>query len=226
MNRVMIWATALLLMVAGMAVSQEANAGLFSRKNDCCKPQKCKQQRCKKQRCKKQRCEQDSCCAPEPTCCEAPVAPCCSAPVIEATPACGCSAPVVEAAPACGCSAAVAAPACGCQVANCDCLSKRQLRRANRKGECCDAQVNTCSSCSTCGSAPVQTASYEVSAPIVEGCSTCGSSVQASSYEVSAPAVEGCSTCGGGEVIIESAPTPAAASEEAAPEAPESDSTT
>ena len=42
MKRVMIWATALMLMVAGMAVSQEANAGLFNRKSDCCKPQKCK----------------------------------------------------------------------------------------------------------------------------------------------------------------------------------------
>jgi len=210
MNRVMTWAAALLIVVSGLAVSQEATAGLFNRGNDCCQPAPC----CKPARqglfakLKAKRAAKDCCCEAPAPCCEAP-APCCPAPAptcCEAPAPCGCeAAPVAD----CGCSAAApapapcgceAAPACGgCKTANCDCLNKRQLRRANRKGECCGAKANTCSSC-------VQTASYEVAAP------ACGCEA--------APAVEGCSTCGGGEVIIESAPAEAAG-EEAAPEAPE-----
>jgi hypothetical protein len=30
-------------------------------------------------------------------------------------------------------------------VKSCECLNRRQLRRAHRKGQCCDAQVQTCS---------------------------------------------------------------------------------
>jgi len=166
MKRVMIWATALMLMVAGMAVSQEANAGLFNRKSDCCKPKKCKKSR----RAAKNCCQPAQCCAPAPTCCTA--APVCAAP---APAPCGCAAP----APApCGCAAAPA-PSCGCEVAsncgceaapNCDCLSKRQLRRANRKGECCGAVAKSCNTCS----AAVQTCGY--AAP-VQGCSSCSGGV-------------------------------------------------
>ena len=203
MNRVMIWATALLLVVAGMAVSApEAEAGLFNR-NDCCKPQR-QSRACRRAARKSSCCEPAPCCAPEPTCCEA--APACGC---DAAPACGCSAAVATpapcgceaAAPACGCEAA--APACGCQTANCDCLNRRQLRRANRKGECCGVAANTCNSCA------VQTVSYETAAP------ACG---------CSAP-VQGCSTCGGAQTIESAPPTPAAG-EEAAPEAPEAGATT
>ena len=224
MNRFMILAAALLVVVAGMSVSQEANAGLFNR-NDCCKPQKCRQgliSKLKAKRAAKDCCEPAPCCAPEPTCCEAaPVcaapAPVYSAPVFEAAPACGCAAAPapscgceVAAAPSCGCEAA--APACGCETASCDCLSRRKLRRANRKGECCGAVAKTCNTCD----AGVQTVSYD--APVaVEGCSTCGGGV----IVESAPAVEGCSTCGGGETIVETAAPLAPAAEEAAPEAPE-----
>jgi len=228
----MIWATALMLVVAGMTVSStEAEAGLFNRRNnDCCKP--ARQPRCGR-RAKKQCCEPVSVCAPAPTCCE-PVSVC-AAPA----PSCGCetAAPVMyQSAPVadCGCSAAVAAPscgceaapACGCEVANCDCLNRRQLRRANRKGECCGAEANSCNTCSTCATAgcstcgsAVQTASYEVSAPVVQGCSTCGAS--AGTIIESGSSIQGCSSCGQGTVIESSSPTPAAG-EEAAPEAPES----
>ncbi len=236
MNRIMILATAVLVVVAGMSISQEANAGLFNR-DDCCKPQKCRQglfSKLKAKRAAKDCCAPEPCCgAPEPTCCDA--APVCAAPVYAAPVAsCGCSAPVVEAAPACGCAAAPApscgcevascgceaAPSCGCETASCDCLSRRKLRRANRGGECCDAVANTCN---TCGDAGIQTVSYNApvysAAPAVEGCSTCGGGEFVGSYE-SAPAVEGCSTCGGGESTAyteSSAPVV----EEAAPEAPE-----
>jgi len=216
MKRVMIFAIALLVMVAGMAVSQEANAGLFSRKSSCCKPQKCKKARRANKCCEPTCCEPAPCCAPKPTCCEAP-APCCAAPA-----PCGC----IEATPACGCQAA-APVSCGCET-NCNCLSKRKLRRANRKGECCGAVADTCNTCS----APVQTCGY--SAPIVEGCSSCAAAAPVvegcSSCAGAAPVVEGCSSCGGGASVIEggiietSSPTPAG--EEAAPEAPQSDSTT
>ncbi len=217
MNRIMILAMAALVVVAGMSVTQEANAGLFGGKNKCCKTQKCsKPKKCRQglfAKRKAKKCCEQTCCAPEPTCCEAaPVcaapapAPCGCAPVI-ATPACGCAA---APAPSCGCEVAStcgcdAAPACGCETTNCNCLSKRKLRRANRKGECCGAKADSCNTCSTgtCGAA-VQTVSY--AAPIAEGCSSCGSA---------APVVEGCSSCSG-ETVIESAP------EEAAPEAPES----
>ena len=176
MNRIMILATAMVVIIAGMAV--EAEAGLFNRKKKC------------KQQC----CEPVSCCQPAPTCCE-PAPTCCEpapAPCCEPAP-CGCAA-----APApCGCEVQTcgceAAPSCGCET-DCNCLSRRQLRKANRKGQCCGAKPNTCNVCSTTCSAPV---------------SACGCSS-------AAPA--GCSTCEG--AVMESAPVPAA--EEAAPEAPES----
>ena len=198
MNRFLILATAVLVVVAGMSVTQEANAGLFNRnKNKCCEaPKCCKPKKCRRQKRKAKKCCKQTCCAPAPTCCEA--APVCAAP---APAPCPCAAPApcgCAAAPSCGCEAA---PACGCET-NCNCLSKRKLRRANRKGECCGAVAN---SCNTCDSA-VQTVSYEVAAPA--GCSSCGSAAPV--------AVEGCSSCSG-EVVVESAPA-----EEAAPEAPES----
>lgn len=220
MNRIMIWATALLMMVAFVAVAPEANAGLFS-KNDCCQPTCCKPKReglfarmkakraakdcCEPAPC----CEPEPCCAPEPTCCEAPApAPCGCEAVAEpcgceaAAAPCGCEAEVVTCgceAPAATCGCEAPAPACGCETASCDCLNRRQLRRAKRKGECCDAEPKTCySGCS----APVSTCGCEVAVP-VEGCSSCS-----------------------GEIMMESAPAPAEAGEEAAPEAPEAEATT
>ena len=199
MNRIMIVAMA--VVVAFSAMATEADAGLFDKlkcrraAKKCCKPEPC--------------CE-----APEPTCCEPAPAPCCEpapAPACEPcaapAPACGCEA---AAAPACGCEAEVVtcgceapAPAdCGCEAApaceaDCNCLTRRQLRKAKRKGQCCDAEPKTCYA-STC-SAPV---------------STCGCEV-----EVAAPADCGCTG-----TVIESAPVEAEA-EEAAPEAPEASAT-
>ncbi|NOY30654.1 MAG: hypothetical protein GXP28_10940 [Planctomycetes bacterium] len=135
---------------------------------------------------------------------------CCQpAPCCEAAPAC------IEATPACGgCSAAIATPACGgceTQLASCDscntcCPSRREQRKARKN--CC---VQTCGceaqGCNSCGSAQ-----------IIQGCSSCGG--QAIQGAVIQGAVEGCTNCGGAAV---EAPTPAI---EAAPEAPEGDSTT
>lgn len=208
MNRIMIVAMAVVVAFAGMAA--DADAGLFDKL-------KCR-------RAAKKCCKAEPCCeaAPEP-CCEPAPAPCCEpapAPACEpcAAPApapCGCEA----AAPApCGCEAAAPAPSCGCEVAttcgceapapadcgceaapaceaDCNCLSRRQLRKAKRKGQCCDAEPKTC---------------YTCSAPV----STCGCEV-----EVAAPADCGCTG-----TIIESAPVEAEA-EEAAPEAPEASAT-
>ena len=108
MKRVMIWASALMILAAGFAVmgENEANAGLFNRK-------KCKQRKS---------CGQPACEASAP-------APC----VIEATPACGCEAQTES---------------CSSCETNCNCLSRRQLRKANRKGQCCGAEANTCNTCS------------------------------------------------------------------------------
>ncbi len=48
-------------------------------------------------------------------------------------------------------------------------MSRRQLRKANRKGQCCGAKANSCNTCSTC-SAPVSTCGC--SAPAADcGCS-------------------------------------------------------
>jgi len=191
MNRFMIWASALMLAVAFVAVAPEANAGLFNRKSKCCKPQKCKKSRRAKSCCPQTSCAPaPTCCAPAPTCCEAP-APC------------GCAA---APAPSCGCKVA---STCGCET-NCNCLSRRELRKANRNGQCCGAKAKSCNTCSTC-SAPVSTCGC--SAPVT----TCGceSAVSSCGCESAAPA--GCSSCGDG-VIIESAPSPVG--EEAAPEAP------
>ncbi len=158
MKRTMIVLTAVMVVMAGFAAMDASNveAGLFKRKNKCCKPACC----------------QPVCCEAAPVCCEAPACPC-------------------EAAPApCGCSAA--AP-CGCEVSqcSCECMSRREARKARRAGCCSTCSCSTeCSSCSNCGAAPC-------------GCG--------------APAVEGCSSCG--EAAGEIAP-------EAAPQAPQSDSTT
>ena len=207
MTRLMTLAAALLIMVTGMAVAPQADAGLFNRNDCCCKPErqglfaKLKAKRAAKDCCEP--CE--PVCEPEPVCCEAPApAPCgCEAP---APAPCGCEAPAPE---PCGCAAAPAPcevevvacaapaePACASETTDCSCLNRRQLRRAQRKGECCDAEPKTCySGCS----APVSTCGCEVAAATVADC--------------------GC----GGEVIIETAPAeaPEAAGEEAAPEAPE-----
>jgi len=183
MNRMMILATALLVVIAGMSVTQEANAGLFNR-NKCCKtqecskPKKCRQGLFAKRKAKKCCQQQQTCCAPEPSCCEA-------APVCCAAPACAAPAPAP-----CGCEVV---STCGCEeTISCDCLSKRKLRRANRKGQCCGAVANSCNTCS----APVSTCGCESAAPA--GCSN-------SSGSQSAP-------------VYQSTPAP----EEAAPEAPES----
>ncbi len=188
MNRMMILAMAVVVAFSGMAA--DADAGLFDRL-------KCR-------RAAKKCCKQDTCCEPAPTCCPAPEPTCCPAPeptCCEPAPACGCEA----AAPACGCEAA-AAPSCGCEVqtcgcetsceTDCNCLNRRQLRRAKRKGECCDAEPNTCYTCS----APASDCGC--SAPVSDcGCGT-------TMMMESAPA-----------------PAEAAPAEEAAPEAPEASAT-
>jgi len=157
MNRFMILATALLVVVAGMSVTQEANAGLFNR-NKCCKAPKCsKPKKCRQRKARKSR--KKACCETTPVC--AAPAPVCAAPApVCAAPAPVCAAPVCAApAPCGGCNAA---PACGsCGTTDCNCLSKRKLRRANRKGQCCGAKANSCNTCS----APVTTCGYEVAAP-------------------------------------------------------------
>ncbi|QEG34042.1 hypothetical protein [Bythopirellula goksoeyrii] len=162
MKRAMIVLTAVMVMLA----ASSAEAGLFKRKNKCCKPATC----C-----------QPVCCEATPACYSEPVCPC------EAAPApCGC-----EAAPAAPCGCSAAAP-CGCEVSqcSCECMTRREARKARRAG-CC----TTCScSAAPCGCGEVQ------------GCSSCGGA-----------AVEGCSSCGeaAGEIVPE-----------AAPQAPQSDSTT
>ncbi len=87
MKKAMIWAAAMMILVAGMIVTgaSSSEAGLFDRI-------KCKRAAKK-------------CCEP---------APC----AVEATPA--------------------------CDATDCNCLSKRKLRRANRKGKCCGVQARTC----------------------------------------------------------------------------------
>ena len=129
MKRVMTWATALIVVIAGFAVMGEnqASAGLFSRNK--CKPAKCKKVR------------RNKCCHQVSHC---------SSPCEQAAP-CGC-----EAAAPCGCEQAPAEP-CGCETASCGgcqtkcttCCSRRQIRKAKRKG-CCPQQ---CSSCNSCGEA-------------------------------------------------------------------------
>ena len=146
MNRIMIVVTACLVVVAGMSVSQEAEAGLFNR-NKCCKPQRCRQSR------RANKCCQPTCCQPAPTCCEPK--PCC-----EPQPCCQAAAPAP-----CGCEAA---PACGCQTVSCECLGRRGLRRAQRKGQCCGVEYNKCNSCC---SAPVSTCGCSAPAGAPCGCS-------------------------------------------------------
>ena len=166
MKRVITWATAVMVVAAAFAFmgESEATAGLFNR-NKCKKSRsKC----CQPVSCCEQTCQPACCCEPAPCCQPAP---------------CGCGA-AVEATPACGCEAQTASCS-SCEV-NCNCLSRRQLRKANRKGQCCGAKPNTCYQCSY----------------TEPSCNTCGQ-------------VQGCSTCG-----------ESAAPEEAAPEAPESDSAT
>ena len=144
------------------------------------------------------KCRRNQCC--QVVSCPQPAcapAPCAPAP-------CG---TVIEATPACGCVAAPTPCGCEAQLASCDtcnscCLSRREQRKARRQGCCiqtCGYQTQACGGCS----APIQ------------DCSACGGQT-----------IQGCSGCGpAGGTIIESSsqPTPA---EEAAPEAPESDSTT
>ena len=116
--------TALMVVVAAFAtMTDSVEAGLFKRRNKCCKKTTC--------------CEPVSCCEPAP-CCEA--TPCCE----EAAP-CGC-----EAAAPCGCEAA--APCCESSCNTC-CLNKRQIRRMKRKGCCvqqCSCETS-CGCESACG---------------------------------------------------------------------------
>ena len=102
MKNALIWAAAMMILVAGMVVTgaSSAEAGLFNCKDKCCKPLR----RSRKQ---------EACC-------------------VEATPACD-----SEAAPACGAEIQTCGCQSSCSTTNCACLNKRQLRRANRKGECC-----------------------------------------------------------------------------------------
>lgn len=160
MKNTMIWAFAMIVMVAGMVVSTDsAEAGLFDRI-------KCRRAAKK-------------CCEPAPTCCEVETCGCEveAACPCEAEPACGC-----EATPACGCEVETCgceepAPSCttchkGCEVA-CSDLNRRQLRRAKRKGECCGCECAV----ETCGCEAAPSCGCEVSTcgceTAVEGCSDC-----------------------------------------------------
>jgi len=154
----------------------------------------------------------DKCCKPAKKCrtprrsrdeCCEPVSSCqepvsCCQEVASCAPA-----PCVEATPACGgCEAAIAAPACGGCAQTACCPSRREQRKA-RRNDCC---IQTCG-CETqgCGSCSAS----------ISGCSSCGGG-----QVIQGAVVEGCSNCGDAPV---EAPAPAI---EAAPEAPEGDSTT
>jgi len=142
MSRVFVWAAAMMVLVAGMVVTgaNDAEAGLFDR-NKCCKPAR----RSRSKQC----CEAPKCCEAAPKCCEA--APKCC----EAAPVC-----CAEAAPCESPCTVEATPACGCEATNCACLSKRQLRRTQRKGTCCGYEVKTCGC-----SAPAPCSGYDGAAP-------------------------------------------------------------
>lgn len=134
---------AAVVMVTSFAL--DAEAGLFRRKNKCCKPACC---------------EPAPCCQPAPCCEPAPACGC------EAAPACGCQA----AAPApCACQATAcceSAPSC-CQ------LSRREARRARRNGCCvqtCSYEAScgceaASAPCGCQGATPIESAPAEGAAP-------------------------------------------------------------